>query len=186
MGDISNGYKTGQALSPVEIMREVALVNDLAQVMMDLSALVIDQGKLGLRATLFRFLHPPPRVPTPPLNPQELAAVTPYFPTSRPSAFQAFTVPTTQAGVRRHQVFPDSNISQASGAAITSGVRQVFEVGKSSRGAQDGESHNNMHLGESCKRKNLIILQRDKESRQHKQQETEQRMGGILKPPKKR
>ncbi|KAL9816421.1 hypothetical protein AtNW77_Chr4g0277491 [Arabidopsis thaliana] len=25
MGDISNGYKTGQALSPVEIMREVAL-----------------------------------------------------------------------------------------------------------------------------------------------------------------
>nr|AAD03454.1 contains similarity to human autoimmune regulator AIRE-1 (SW:O43918 [Arabidopsis thaliana] len=131
-------------------------------------------------------LHPPPRVPTPPLNPQELAAVTPYFPTSRPSAFQAFTVPTTQAGVRRHQVFPDSNISQASGAAITYGVRQVFEVGKSSRGAQDGESHNNMHLGESSKRKNLIILQRDKESRQHKQQETEQRMGGILKPPKKR
>ncbi|KAG7615122.1 hypothetical protein AtNW77_Chr4g0277481 [Arabidopsis thaliana] len=131
-------------------------------------------------------LHPPPRVPTPPLNPQELAAVTPYFPTSRPSAFQAFTVPTTQAGVGRHQVFPDSNISQASGAAITYGVRQVFEVGKSSRGAQDGESHNNMHLGESSKRKNLIILQRDKESRQHKQQETEQRMGGILKPRKKR
>jgi len=63
---------------------------------------------------------------------------------------------------------------------------RVFEVGESSRGVQDGESHNNMNLGESSKRKNLVILQRDKESRQHKQQETEQRMGGILKPPKKR
>jgi len=40
-------------------------------------------------------LHPPPRVPTPPLNPQELAAATPYFPILRYSAFQAFTIPTT-------------------------------------------------------------------------------------------
>ncbi|OAP07937.1 hypothetical protein AXX17_AT2G08630 [Arabidopsis thaliana] len=84
------------------------------------------------------------------------------------------------------RIFPDSNISPSSGDAITSGIMRVLEVGESSRGVQDGESHNNMNLGESSKRKNLVILQRDKESRQHKQQETEQRMGGILKPPKKR
>jgi len=131
-------------------------------------------------------LHPPPRVPTPPLNPQELAAATPYFPILRYSAFQALTIPTTQVDIGRQQIFPDSNISPSSGDAITSGIMRVFEVGESSRGVQDGESHNNMNLGESSKRKNLVILQRDKESRQHKQQETEQRMGGILKPPKKR
>ncbi|KAL9840628.1 hypothetical protein AtNW77_Chr2g0230761 [Arabidopsis thaliana] len=35
----------------------------------------------------------------------------------------------------------------SSGDAITSGIMRVLEVGESSRGVQDGESHNNMNLG---------------------------------------
>ncbi|KAL9299329.1 unnamed protein product [Arabidopsis thaliana] len=103
------------------------------------------------------------RVPAPPLNPEELAGASPYFPSSRNAAFQPYMVPSTQGGVGRHHVFPDSNINPSSGAAITSGVRRVYEVGESFRPCPDGESRNNRNIGESSKRKNLVILQSDNE-----------------------
>jgi len=97
------------------------------------------------------------------LNPEELAGASPYFPSSRNAAFQPYMVPSTQGGVGRHHVFPDSNINPSSGAAITSGVRRVYEVGESFRPCPDGESRNNRNIGESSKRKNLVILQSDNE-----------------------
>jgi len=105
-----------------------------------------------------------------------LAAATPYFSSSRTAAFQPYTHPTTQSGIGR---------LQSSVAAPTPGVRRVYETGESSRRVEDRDSNNNLHLGDSSKRKNMIILQREKDSEQNKQQETYLNMGGILKPPKK-
>ncbi|CAD5318426.1 unnamed protein product [Arabidopsis thaliana] len=58
----------------------------------------------------------------------------------------------------KNTVVQNSNINPSSGAAITSGVRRVYEVGESFRPCPDGESRNNRNIGESSKRKNLVIL----------------------------
>jgi hypothetical protein len=115
-----------------------------------------------------------------------LAAATPYFSSSRTAAFQPYTHPTTQSGIGRLQASPKSNTNQSSVAAPTPGVRRVYETGESSRRVEDRESNNNLHLGDSSKRKNMIILQCEKDSQENKQQETDLNMGGIPKPPKKR
>ncbi|VYS54120.1 unnamed protein product [Arabidopsis thaliana] len=99
---------------------------------------------------------------------KKLAAATPYFSSSRTAAFQPYTHPTTQSGIGR---------LQSSVAAPTPGVRRVYETGESSRRVEDRDSNNNLHLGDSSKRKNMIILQREKDSEQNKQQETYLNMG---------
>ncbi|KAG7532893.1 Endonuclease/exonuclease/phosphatase [Arabidopsis thaliana x Arabidopsis arenosa] len=131
-------------------------------------------------------LTPPPRVATPPLNPEEQAAASPYFPIPRATSSQSGAASFPHGSSRRQQVFSNSNISLSSGDAITSGAPRVVEVGESSRRGEAGVSSNNLETGESSKRKNLAAIQREEEARHQKQKVFEQMMGGILKPPKKR
>ncbi|XP_010470420.1 PREDICTED: uncharacterized protein At4g02000-like [Camelina sativa] len=131
-------------------------------------------------------IRPPPRVDTPPLNPDEIAAASPYFHPSRDEKFLNFAVPIPQTPWRRNQTSIGSNITPISEYEITSRDARKFEVGECSRRHDEDESGKNYEMEEDLKRKISAVDKNEEERRKQKQKVHEYNEGGILKPPKKR
>ncbi|KAG7565125.1 Zinc knuckle CX2CX4HX4C [Arabidopsis suecica] len=95
-------------------------------------------------------LSPPPRVAAPPLNSDELAAASPYFPGLSLEELQRIACPIPQAASWRRQSSTGSNISINNEEDISSGRPRNFEVGESSR----RPNPRNFEVGESSRRPN--------------------------------
>ncbi|KAG7585783.1 hypothetical protein ISN45_Aa02g011320 [Arabidopsis thaliana x Arabidopsis arenosa] len=128
----------------------------------------------------------PPRVATPPLNPEELAAASPYFPRSKTTSVQSLATPLPKGSTRRHLPYLDSNITPSTCCEISSKATKVFEVGESSKRCEAGDSRNKIEKGDSSKGKNMEVLKKNNDERNMKKKGSEPNAGGILKPPKKR
>lgn len=122
-------------------------------------------------------LSQPPRLESPPLNPDELAEAFPYFPTtdiegiphfavpishSESEGSQHFAVPIPQIAQGRQQSSISSNIIPSSEDDNNSRLPRCFEYGESSRFTQQNVSR----------------------TQKHKFQDAD--LGGFQKPPKKR
>ncbi|KAG7588772.1 Zinc knuckle CX2CX4HX4C [Arabidopsis suecica] len=112
-------------------------------------------------------LPPPPRVHCPPLNPDEQAAASLYFPRLSFEGLRHSAHPSPQPALWRRLVSSGSNISLTNEEDSSSRMTRNFEVGESSR----------------CPSSSLNRQGEDK-NQKHKLQAEER--GGILKPPKKR
>lgn len=119
----------------------------------------------------------PPRVDTPPLNPEEIAKAIPYFQPSRVRNLHHFAVPIPEKALKRQQMSTGSNITPNYDYETTSRFTRKFEVGESSKKNE---------MGESSKRKNPADDQNKEESRNIKQKVYEHMDGDILKHLKKR
>ncbi|CAL9239195.1 unnamed protein product, partial [Arabidopsis halleri] len=128
----------------------------------------------------------PPRVATPPLNPEELAAASPYFPRSRTTSVQSLAALLPKGSTRRHLPYSDSNITPSTGCEISSKATKVFEVSESSKRCEARDSGNTIEKGDSSKRKNMEVLKKNNDERNMKKKGSEPNARGILKPPKKR
>lgn len=122
-------------------------------------------------------LSQPPRIDTPPLNSDETAKASPYFPPSRVPNLHHFAVPIPQRALKRQQMSTASNMTPESDHEITSRYPRNVEFGESSKRNE---------MGETSKRKNSEVGQRKEETRNIKQKVYEHMDGGMLKPPKKR
>lgn len=127
----------------------------------------------------------PPRVATPPLNPEELAAASPYFPRSRTTSVQSLEAPLSTGSTRRHLPYSDSNITPSTGCEISSKATRHFEVGESSKRGDTRDFGNKIEKGDSSKRKSMEVLKKNNDERHMKQKGYEPNDGGILTPPKK-
>ncbi|XP_020890698.1 LOW QUALITY PROTEIN: uncharacterized protein LOC110230853 [Arabidopsis lyrata subsp. lyrata] len=112
-------------------------------------------------------LTPPPRLDSPPLNPDEFAAAYPQFPVSSLGNLQHMATSTTHTATWRRHSSTGSTTSPSIDEGINSRMPRYFEV------------------GESSKRTNSHFNNRD-DDRQQKKKLQEDEKGGILKPPKKR
>ncbi|EOA13479.1 hypothetical protein CARUB_v10026538mg [Capsella rubella] len=128
----------------------------------------------------------PPRVDTPPLNSNEIAAASPYFHPSSDGKLQNFAVPIPQAPWRRNQASSGSNITPTTEYEINSRVSRKFEVGECSRRHEEGETVKSNEMEESQKRKISEVRKNEAVQTKQKQKVQEHSKGGILKPPKKR
>ncbi|XP_020870457.1 uncharacterized protein At4g02000-like [Arabidopsis lyrata subsp. lyrata] len=111
-------------------------------------------------------LPPPPRVNCPPLNPDEQAAASPYFPGLSFEGLRHSAHLSPQPALWRRRVSSGSNTSLTNEEASSSRMTRNFEVGESSRRPSSS-----------------LNSQGDDKNQKHKLQAEE---GGILKPPKKR
>jgi len=80
----------------------------------------------------------------------------------------------------------DSNIHPFTGPAFATNTPRLVEIGESSRQSENTVSEHLMEKGDSSKRKNMAGPRNEETVRQHKHQDKDQMIGGILKPPKKR
>ncbi|KAG7600449.1 Zinc knuckle CX2CX4HX4C [Arabidopsis suecica] len=108
-------------------------------------------------------LTPPPRLDSPPPNPEEFAAAYPHFHESVLQGFQQSNHPTPRTATWRRQPSTESAFSPNT----TLGTPSNFEVGESSKRPNSHSSNSN-----------------DDRNQKTKDQATGK--GGILKPPKKR
>ncbi|VYS62876.1 unnamed protein product [Arabidopsis thaliana] len=128
--------------------------------------------------------EPPPRVPHPPINTEELEAA--YFPHTRAASLPNHARSTDQVPYRRDVASRDSNIHPFTGPAFATNTPRLVEIGESSRQSENTVSEHLMEKGDSSKRKNMADPRNEETVRQHKHQEKDQMIGGILNPPKKR
>lgn len=118
----------------------------------------------------------PPRVNTPPLNPDELAAEIPFFQPSRLENVHHFAVPIPQHASRvRMQPSIGSNLTPSADNEANANVSKNYEK---------GESYKRFEAGESSKRQRSVS-DKDQKNKQ-KQKVEEYKGGGIQIPPKKR
>jgi len=127
-------------------------------------------------------IDPPPRIPHPPLNPDELVAA--YYPHTRATSLPNFAGPLPQVPLRKNVDERDSNIQPFSGPAFAAHSPRLVEVGESSRQGENTQNVHTVEKGDSSKRKNMGGPRFKDDAR--KSNEDEHMNGGILKPPKKR
>ncbi|CAH8279079.1 unnamed protein product [Arabidopsis lyrata] len=125
----------------------------------------------------------PPRVATPPLNPEETVDARRYLSSSRIANLQHFAVPTPQIAVRRQQSASSSNSNSATVQEMMPRDPRRFETGESSRRTENGEPSERFDYS---KRKKTLSDNQEEENMNQKQKGSELNQGGILKPPKKR
>ncbi|XP_010476971.1 PREDICTED: uncharacterized protein At4g02000-like [Camelina sativa] len=117
----------------------------------------------------------PPRVETPPLNPEEIAAASPYFPEFKAENVQHFAVPIPKrVSSIRVQSSNCSNVTPFNDHESTAKEIKNAGIGQTSK----------FEVGESSKHPRSEIA-KDKERKQ-KQKIQEYKDGGIQIPPKKR
>ncbi|XP_010468135.1 PREDICTED: uncharacterized protein At4g02000-like [Camelina sativa] len=75
----------------------------------------------------------PPRLESPPLNPEEIAAASPYFPHPGIERFQQFAVPIPQSALGKQKSSTGSTSALKPEKEIYSKTPRCFEVGESSK-----------------------------------------------------